>query len=130
MHHLDTNIIIAYLNGNQNVAEQIKVHLPDVAMSALVLAELRYGARASAKASENLRRLEQLLQIVDVVDFDQASADSYSHLRLTLRQKGKPTGEMDLLIASIAVAHQAVLVTHNTKHFSEIEGLVLEDWLM
>ena len=130
MVHLDTNIVIAYLNGNREVAEQIKAHLPDVAISALVLAELRYGARASAKATENLQRLEQLLQIIDVVDFDQARADSYSYLRLALRQKGKPTGEMDLLIASIAVTHQAVLVTHNTKHFSEIEGLVLEDWLM
>ena len=98
-------------------------------MSTLVLAELRYGARASARANENLQRLEQLLQFVPVVDFDQASADSYSHLRLALRQKGKPTGEMDLLIASIAIAYDAILVTHNTRHFSQVEGLVLEDWL-
>ncbi len=44
MHHLDTNIIIAYLNGNQKVAERLKAHLPELAMSSLVLAELRYGA--------------------------------------------------------------------------------------
>jgi tRNA(fMet)-specific endonuclease VapC len=129
MRHLDTNIIIAYLNGNQKVAERLKAHLPELAMSSLVLAESRYGARASAKASENLQRLEQFLQIVSVVDFDQASADSYSQLRLALRRKGRPTGEMDLLIASIAIAHQAILVTHNTKHFNQIEGLVVEDWL-
>ena len=129
MRHLDTNIIIAYLNGNQKVAERLKAHLPEIAVSSLVLAELRYGARASARASENLQRLEQFLQIVSVVDFDQASADSYSHLRLDLRCKGRPTGEMDLLIASVAVAHQAILVTHNTKHFSQIEGLAVEDWL-
>ena len=59
MHHLDTNIIIAYRNGNQTVANYLKMHLPDVALSTLVLAELRYGARAA----ENLQRLEQLLQI-------------------------------------------------------------------
>jgi len=39
------------------------------------------------------------------------------------------TGEMDLLIASVAMAHKAILVTHNVKHFEQIEGLLLEDWL-
>jgi tRNA(fMet)-specific endonuclease VapC len=129
MRHLDTNIIIAYLNGSQTVSEQLKRHLPDVAMSSLVWAELRYGARASAKAAENLQKLDLLLQIIPLIDFDQISAEHYSYLRLALRQKGKPTGEMDLLIAAIAVTHQAILVTHNTKHFQHIDGLTLEDWL-
>ena len=129
MRHLDTNIVIAYLNGNQAVAAQLKMHLPDVAISSLVLAELLYGARASARASENLDRLRQFIQIVDVADFDQASAESYSLIRLALRQKGRPTGEIDALIAAIAVANGAILVTHNVKHFEHIEGLKLEDWL-
>lgn len=94
-----------------------------------MIAELRYGARASARTTANLQRLEEFLQTVNIVDFDQASADSYSCIRLDLRRKGKPTGEMDLLIASIAIANDAILVTHNTKHFSQIDGLVLEDWL-
>ena len=127
MRHLDTNIIIAYLNGSQTVSEQLKHRLPEVAMSSLVWAELRYGARASARAAENLQKLDQLLQIIPLIDFDQTSAEYYSYLRLALRQKGKPTSEMDLLIAAIAVAHQAILVTHNTKHFQYIEGLTLED---
>ncbi len=71
-----------------------------------------------------------IITVIAVAEFKQACTDSYSHLRLALRKKGKPTGEMDLLITSVAVAHQAFLVTHNTKHFIEIEGLDLEDWLI
>ncbi|MDM8520219.1 type II toxin-antitoxin system VapC family toxin [Anaerolineales bacterium HSG6] len=129
MRHLDTNIVIAYLNGNQSVAEQLKNYLPDVAISMPVWAELRYGARASVKATENLQKLDYLLQVIDLVDFDRTCADQYSHIRLALRKKGRPTGEMDLLIASIAMAHEAILVTHNTKHFQHIDNLILEDWL-
>ena len=129
MWHLDTNIVIAYLNGDRTVAAQIKAHLPEVAISSLVLAELLYGARASARSSENIKRLRQFLQIVGVADFDQASAEAYSRIRLTLRRKGRPTGEIDAFIAAVALANGAVLVTHNTRHFENIEELRLEDWL-
>lgn len=129
MRHLDTNIVIAYLTGNQTVAGQLKDHLPEVAISSMVLAELRFGARASARTDENLERLDQFLQIVEVADFDDASADAYSRVRLSLRQMGRPTGEMDMLIAAVALANDAILITHNTKHFENVEGLVLEDWL-
>ena len=129
MRHLDTNIVIAYLTGNQTVASQLKDHLPEVTMSSLVLAELRFGVRASARTRENLERLNQFLQVVEVADFDDASADAYSRIRLSLRQMGRPTGEMDMLIAAVALANDAILVTHNARHFENIEGLVLEDWI-
>lgn len=129
MRHLDTNIVIVYLTGDKIVAGQLKDYLPEAAIRSLVLAELRFGARASARTGENTERLNQFLQVVEVADFDDASADAYSRIRLSLRQMGKPTGEMDMLIAAVALANDAILVTHNTKHFENIEGLVLEDWL-
>ena len=43
--------------------------------------------------------------------------------------QGRTKGEIDTLIATVAVANEAILVTHNTKHFENIEGLSLEDWL-
>jgi len=129
MRHLDTNIVIAFLNGDKSTASHLKAHLPEAAVSSLVLAELLYGARASARSSENLEKVNQLLRVVDVVDFDQASAEAYSKIRFMVRQKGRPAGEMDVLIAAVAMANNAILVTHNIKHFESIEGLSLEDWL-
>jgi len=45
-----------------------------------------------------------------------------------LEQAGTPIGPNDLLIAAIALAHQATLVTHNTREFERIVGLLVEDW--
>lgn len=129
MWHLDSDVVIAYLRGDRTVAAELVARLPEVGISSLVLAELMYGARVSARASENLERLREFVRIVDVVNFGQASADQYSRLRLALRQKGRPTGEIDALVAAVALADRATLVTHNTKHYENIEELLLEDWL-
>ncbi len=129
MRHLDTNIVIAYLRGNAGIADKLMAHLPDIAISSLVLAELYYGARVSTRANENLERLKRLVEIVSVTDFNQSCAEAYGKIRSMLRQKGRPTSEIDALIAAVAIANDVVLVTHNTKHYENIEGLVLEDWL-
>ncbi|OQX03762.1 MAG: hypothetical protein BWK80_54975 [Desulfobacteraceae bacterium IS3] len=129
MRHLDTCIVIAYLNGNKAIAEKLKSHLPDIAINSLVLGELLYGARASARSSENPERLKKFVNIVDIADYDEKSADAYSKIRLSLRQTGRPIGETDMLIASVAIADNAILVTDNTKQFENIENLMLENWL-
>jgi len=127
--HLDTCIVIAYLNGNQAIAEKIKFHLPDIAINSVVLGELLYGARASARSRENLRNLKKFVQLVHISDYNQKSAESYSRIRLSLRQKGRPSGEADMMIAAIALANNSILVTDNTKHFQYVEKLRLENWL-
>jgi tRNA(fMet)-specific endonuclease VapC len=128
MWHLDSNAVIGFLNGDKPLDERVQANLDELAVSTLVVAELLFGARNSARAAKNLARLKRFLELVDVVDFDAACADAYSRIRLSLRKKGKPTGEMDMLIASVAIAHDATLVTHNLKHFKAIDGLKLEDW--
>lgn len=129
MIHLDTNIVIALFNGNQLVATKLAENLPEVAISSLVVGELLYGARASQKVQPNLTILYQFLQTVQIAPYDFQCAEMYSQIRVLLRKKGRPTGETDLLIASVALANQAKLITHNLKHFENIDNLVLEDWL-
>ncbi len=129
MRHLDTNIVIAYLNGNQDIADKIKRCLPDVAISTIVLGELLYGAKASQRTIENLERLREFMQIVEIVSFDEECAETYSDIRLSLRRKGRPTGEVDALIAAIAIANDAILVTDNIKHFEHIDNVTIENWL-
>lgn len=128
MRHLDTNAVVVCLRGNQAVAERIKEALPDVEISSLVLAELLFGARISARAEANVEAVRAFVSAIRVVDFDAASAEAYSRIRATLRRKGRTTGEIDALIASVAVASGATLVTHNTKDFEHIDELTLEDW--
>jgi tRNA(fMet)-specific endonuclease VapC len=121
--------VIAYLNGDQAIANKMKQHLPHIAISALVVGELLYGARNSKRKDKNLENVYQFLRIVQVIDFDLACAEQYSHLRVSLRQKGRPTGANDAIIAAMALAHNAILVTDNTKHFEHIENLEMENWV-
>jgi tRNA(fMet)-specific endonuclease VapC len=63
-----------------------------------------------------------------VLPFDDLCAEHYGIIRADLAAQGTPTGNNDTLIAAIARAHDAVLVTHNTKEFGRITGLRLQDW--
>ena len=60
--------------------------------------------------------------------FDDQSAVIYGQIRAQLAAPGTPIDPNDLLIASIALADNLIIVTHNTREFSRVEGLRLEDW--
>lgn len=127
---LDTNIVIVYLNGNKNISERIKRDIEKTALSALVVAELNYGAKASQNASRNLEKLSKLLDVVQIIPFDLECAEVFGSIKSKLRSIGKPTGEVGALIAATAIAHKAVLVTGNKRHFENIEGLRIETWAL
>jgi tRNA(fMet)-specific endonuclease VapC len=127
---LDTNVVVAHLKGDARVTGRLASQIEDIAVPALVVAELDYGAKASARVSENLARLNAFLSSVEIVPFDETAAREYGTLRARLRAIGKPTGEIDTLIAAIALAHRAVLVTHNVRDFENVEGLTVQNWLV
>jgi tRNA(fMet)-specific endonuclease VapC len=91
-------------------------------------AELLYGARKSGRIAHNLRLLEELFGTVASLPFDDRCAEEYGLIRQELERAGTPIGANDLLIASTARAHDAVLVTHNVREFSSVAGLRIEDW--
>ena len=126
---LDTNIVVAFLNGDNSILKRIKDEIDRIALSSLVVAELDYGAKASQRAKENLEKLYRFLDVVQVVPFDIECAKICGSIKSKLRNIGKPTGEVDVLIAATAMAHKATLVTANKKHFENIEGLKIEMWL-
>ncbi|MCL0096327.1 type II toxin-antitoxin system VapC family toxin [Thermodesulfovibrionales bacterium] len=125
---MDTNIVIAFLNGNNAVSERIQRKIDRIALSTLVVAELAYGAKASQNARKNLEKLYRLLDIVQVISFDIECAKIFGTIKSKLRSIGKPTGEVDALLAATAIANKAVIITANKKHFENIEGLKLEVW--
>jgi len=125
---LDTNVVIAFFNGNQAILKMIQAGIGRIALSTLVVAELDYGAKASQKAKENIEKLHRFVDIVRVVPFDLESAKIFGTIKSKLRKLGKPTGETDALIAATAMAYKALLVTGNKRHFENIEGLKIESW--
>jgi tRNA(fMet)-specific endonuclease VapC len=125
---LDTNVVIAFFNGNIEVLKRIQAEIGRIALSTLVVAELDYGAKASQKAKENIEKLHRFVDIVRVVPFDLECAKIFGTIKSKLRKLGKPTGEMDALIAATAMSHKALLVTGNRNHFENIESLKVESW--
>ena len=127
---LDTNSCIGFLNGRSaRIRQRLEASRPgEVTLCSVVKAELFYGAMKSARISENLARIEAFAGRFLSLPFDDAAAAIYGDIRAGLERQGRTIGPNDLLIAAIALAHSATLVTHNTGEFSRIEGLRLEDW--
>jgi len=130
MYLLDANACIRILNGS---SERLASRLRDTPLSlvripSIVKAELIYGARRGSQAAANLRLLARFFATLVSVPFDDACAEQYGIIRNEIERAGTPIGPNDLLIAATARAHDFVLVTHNTREFSRVAGLQLEDW--
>jgi tRNA(fMet)-specific endonuclease VapC len=129
---LDTNTCIGWLRLNQpKLVMRIKQSAPDdLAICSIVVSELVYGIERGwpAHQATNRMKVEQLRQQFVSLAFDDAAAEVCGNVRAFLARLGTPIGPNDLLIASIAVANNMVLVSHNTSEFSRVPGLMIEDW--
>lgn len=124
---LDTNVIIEVLRGNNDIITKIEnVGQRNCFISEITIAELLYGAVRgnSPKNFLDVERVEKEFEVLPI----RASFRQYAEARNLLRQKGTPVDHMDLFVASVAMHNSMILVTHNTKHFTRIEGLKLADW--
>lgn len=126
---LDTDILIWLLRDKEPVLSRVRSLSPDdVAVASMTEAELRYGALNSSDPGRNLRRVEAFLAgPVESLAFDSVAAQRHAAVRYALR--GRPIGERDLVIASIALAHGSILVTGNTREFSRVPDLFVENWI-
>ena len=126
----DTNVWIKYLNPTDSPVKQklISINTDDIYFCSCVKAELLFGAYKSARKQHNLERLQLLFQPFKSLAFDDKSIEAYADIRSKLSKKGTPIGANDLFIAATALANNLILVTHNTREFSRIECLKLEDW--
>ena len=125
---LDTNALTAWAKKDDHFIARIQSLVPaDLCISVMTEHELRYGIACNP----NLRLrpvLERMLGLLQKVMVDSEIAATAALMRAELRQQGQPIGPYDLLIAATALTHQLTVVTHNTREFSRVAGLSLEDW--
>jgi tRNA(fMet)-specific endonuclease VapC len=127
---LDTNTCIYHLNQSaSSVTERLKA-LPseEVLIPSMVVAELLYGAEKGTKRQANFENIALFLSPYRIISFDQKAARIYASIRADLERKGQIIGPNDIVIAATTLAHSTILVTNNTKEFSRIDGLKIEDW--
>lgn len=129
MYLLDTNFCIEILNRKDSVAAKklTSVSPSLIRLCAVVKAELFHGAYKSGRES-NINLVRVFCSLFVSLPFDDRAAEVYGQVRSELEKQGKLIGPNDLLIASIAIAHNVTLVTHNISEFSRISNLKIEDW--
>jgi tRNA(fMet)-specific endonuclease VapC len=127
---LDTNIVSYWMRGDQKILNKLKKHKPyELSLSTITLAEILYGIRKSnIKKKERLYKIESICSQLHIFSFDKTAADRYGTIRVYLESRGIPISERDLQIASIAMANNLIVITHNVKEFERISGLIFEDW--
>lgn len=130
MYLLDSNTCIRYLNGR---APHVPLRLnavPDtqIQVCSVVKGEMFAGALRSTNPVQSLARQLGFFTRFVSLPFDDEAARIYGQIRAALQTAGTPIGSHDMQIAAIALANNLILVTHNTRGFSRITNLTLEDW--
>ena len=123
---LDTNIVIALFASDEAVLEQLAA-ADEIFIPSIVLGELFYGARRSARAAENVARIEEFASGNAILNCTAATARHYGVIKNALRSKGRPIPENDIWIAAIAAQYDLSLVTRDD-HFTAIDDLKVAIW--
>lgn len=124
---LDTDAVVDVLRGRHRVADRLAEESPeDVAVTAMTLAELLYGAHCASDPAKSELAVRRFVEVVRVLPFAQAAAAAHARLRYALRHK--QIGPDDLVIASTTLAAGATVVTGNEREFSRVPGLSVVNW--
>ncbi len=123
---LDTNIVIAFLTGDEFVIQR-----PDsndqLYVSCIVIGELLYGAFNSTQIDENVDRVDEFIRDTVSVPCDNDTARVYGEIKTSLRRRGRPIPDNDIWVAATAKQHSLSLVTRD-EHFGHVENLKLVRW--
>ena len=137
MYILDTDILSLIHAGDSRIGQRrARVKSSDIAttiISRIEILRARYEFLLKADSGEQLlraqqwlRRSEGLFSQVKTIFFVDVAALEFDRLRKL--RKIKKIGRADLLIASIAIANRATLVTRNLRHFRQFPNLTVENW--
>jgi len=133
---LDTVTITLWQNQHPLIKQHIEQRsFEEIAITVITIEEQTRGwLNAIRQNSVNPTKLRwaylglhqgvEFVNRIQILDFDERSSNNYKRLKdMKFR-----IGTLDLRIASIALAFNAVLVTSNHRDFNQVPDLQLEDW--
>ncbi len=125
---LDTNTLSYYIRHEGQVVDRLQGLPPDaIVLPSAVVYEVNFGLRRAGRR-EALEAFARMVQVVGVLAFDAEAADHAARIKLQLQSLGTPIGPIDVIIAATTRRHGCTLVSHNTREFSRVPDLLLEDW--
>ncbi len=128
---LDTDILVSLLRGDESAEAYIGLlegRGEEVYTTPVNAHELFLGGWRSKRREENLREIAGLLGDLNILDFDLEASFYTGRVASMLLAEGSPIGVEDVMIAGIALRYGQSLATRNTRHFSRIPELRVEEW--
>jgi tRNA(fMet)-specific endonuclease VapC len=129
----DTDILIYFVNrkpGFEKIVRRMSGRSPgELRLSAITLAELKFGIENGEFRTENRRALTDVLPLFQADDLPSGAAQDFGEIKTALLRKGKAIGPYDMLIAAHARHIGATVVTNNEREFRRVPGLAVQNWL-
>ncbi len=126
---LDTNIVAFMLRGRKDVLDRmLAIGVDSCHISEITYAELLYGVRCSKYPDRNYKVLRAFIRGIDMLPISN-SLEEFAEIKFYLRRNGKIVEDSDIYIGAAAIANNMVMVTENLKHFENMPGIVLENWV-
>lgn len=132
---LDTTILIDMVGKSSPLKQRAFAKVESLVRKGQVLVTTRFNIAelyVGIARSNNPRREEKAIHVLlhdfEILEFTDAAARVFGSTTGLLQKIGKPSGDMDVLIAATAMVHGHALVTRNPKHFRHIPDLIIEDY--
>ena len=127
---LDTDTCSELVMGDTQLFSRIdSLDRDSWCISSLVFAELQFGLEKGKLNPRSRDSLQKFLGSAPCVAFDCSAAREGAMVRGELEKLGRPANQMDYLIAGHARSLGSTLVTGNTRHFENVGGLRVENWI-
>jgi tRNA(fMet)-specific endonuclease VapC len=127
---LDADTVSLFVRREPKVLARLQATSPDLlALSTVTLMEIEYGL---SRKPERRVVLEAILlpffNDIHILSYSPEDARATAAIRASLSQSGQPIGPYDVMLAGAALARGLILVSSNTREFSRVSGVLLEDW--
>lgn len=126
---VDTDFLIDISNREEKALKKLK-EIRDkgdtIYTTTISMGEYYTGAYRSRDRGARVAKAREFLKAFVPLTADHESARLWGQLSADL--KSNTIGDLDLLIASIALSNRQALVTRNKKHFDRVSGLEVQDW--
>ncbi len=130
---LDTCTWIEYFHERNGVKELVDTKdIDQIVVSEITLAELTYGAMNSSDYERYIKEPEWLRRYITVYDISDVFHE-YAQIRCALnkirKNLDKEVGSLDIFIGATALHYDLTVITENTKHFSLMPGVRVQNWV-
>lgn len=121
---IDTDLAIYSMGGKRESKLNLRLasYYPgEVAISAVCFSEVALGTWNGKPPRQDV--LDAFLRAIPVIAYDESAARSYAQLPFK-------RARFDRLLAAHALSLGAIIVTNNEADFSDVPGLVVENWTL